>query len=437
MATIDLLRELQSEVGTRRAGTLGEKRAQEWLHRKCEKLGLTVELDEFTFIGSETYRPLLMMITLLWGAASIALSFRGQPFLGVLGFVVVLIFLSYLRKRIELRMASEISRNVIAGLPRSISAYGQDQAKGPAVLLCAHYDTPRNLPSWYSHLVDVMRIMGPLAILGILSYFAFMGLRALGWLSALVGITGVNSLLLAIEPWMGFIVLLLAGPYGLLRIALSAHALVRSKSDSPGADDNGSGTAVVLELAGRFMRSRPRNVEIFFAWWGAEERGLFGSRQFARRFGGKLDRDLLHLVNVDCVGVCEYVTVHTGQGTIRRRTTNPETVARIEGVAKDLGVKTIRSWESIISGGSSDHADWMDRGFGNTVSIIREDYRPLPLPAKLVASLLNIPDANMLDLNHVHTEKDTLENINVQVLEQSADMAEAYVRAVDALYDGS
>jgi hypothetical protein len=110
-------------------------------------------------------------------------------------------------------------------------------------------------------------------------------------------------------------------------------------------------------------------------------------------------------------------------------------VARIEDVAKKLGVKTIRAWESIISGGSSDHADWMDRGFSNTVSLLREDYRPLPLPGKMVATLLRIPDANMLDLNHVHTEKDTIDNIKVEVLEQTADMAEAYVRTLDALYD--
>ncbi len=437
MAAIDLLRELQAKVGTRRAGTPGEKRAQEWLKSKCEKLGLTVELDEFTFIGSEIYRPMLMLITILWATASIALSFFGQPLLGVLGFVLLIAFHTYLRKRIELRMASERSRNVIAGMPRSISEYVQDPAKGPAVVICAHYDTPRNVPSWYHRILDVMRITGPLAMLGILLYVAFMGLRVLGWLLALAGIADANSLLLAIEPWVGLIALIMAGPLALLRFAMSAYALVRRKSDSPGADDNGSGTAVVLELAERFTRSRPRNMEVFFAWWGAEERGLFGSRQFARRFGNQLDRESLHLINVDCVGVCEYVTVHTGQGIIRRRSTNPVTVARIEGVAKDLGVKTMRCWESILSGGSSDHADWMDRGFDNTVSIIREDYRPLPLPAKLAAALLNIPDANMLDLDHVHTAKDTIDNINEDVLEQSADLAEGYVRAVDAQYDGS
>jgi len=435
VATMDLLRELQADVGTRRAGTPGEKRAQEWLQRKCEQLGLAIELDEFTFIGSERYGSLLMLISLLWGAASITLSFDGEPLLGLLGFALLLIFHTYFRKRIELRLAREGSHNVIAGLPRSISDYVQDPAKGPAVLLCAHYDTPRNLPRWYHRVTDVMRITGPLAILGILVYIAFMGLRALGWLLASAGVVEVNSLLQAVEPWMGYVVLLLAGPFALLRIVFSAYGLVRRKSDSQGADDNGSGTAVVLELAGRLKRAKLQNMEVFFAWWGAEERGLFGSRQFARRFGDQLDRELLHLINIDCVGVCEYVTVHTGQGVIRRRSTNPATVARIEDVAKKLGVKTIRAWESIISGGSSDHAGWMDRGFSNTVSLLREDYRPLPLPGKMVATLLRIPDANMLDLNHVHTEKDTIDNIKVEVLEQTTDMAEAYVRTLDALYD--
>ena len=47
----------------------------------------------------------------------------------------------------------------------------------------------------------------------------------------------------------------------------------------PGADDNASGTALVLELARRFARKGaiyPR--AILFASWGAEELGLLGSK---------------------------------------------------------------------------------------------------------------------------------------------------------------
>ena len=53
MTTFEILRSLQTEVGTRRAGTEGESRAQEWLKAHCETLGLPVEMDDVTFVGSD------------------------------------------------------------------------------------------------------------------------------------------------------------------------------------------------------------------------------------------------------------------------------------------------------------------------------------------------------------------------------------------------
>lgn len=56
-------------------------------------------------------------------------------------------------------------------------------------------------------------------------------------------------------------------------------------SDAPGADDDGSGTSAVLELA-RVLSSRFRNgidATIVFALYAGEEQGLFGSTALARR----------------------------------------------------------------------------------------------------------------------------------------------------------
>ncbi|KAJ3054716.1 Leucyl aminopeptidase yscIV [Rhizophlyctis rosea] len=53
----------------------------------------------------------------------------------------------------------------------------------------------------------------------------------------------------------------------------------------PGIVDNGSGSATLLEVAIQFYRSRRiRKIEnkIRFAWWGAEEVGLLGSRHYVR-----------------------------------------------------------------------------------------------------------------------------------------------------------
>ena len=78
----------------------------------------------------------------------------------------------------------------------------------------------------------------------------------------------------------------------------------------PGADDNASGDAVVLELARHFKKVRsPRS--IIFAFFGAEEQGLVGSKFFLewmkqaddRRINLPADRKgIVAMVNLDMVG---------------------------------------------------------------------------------------------------------------------------------------
>ena len=78
----------------------------------------------------------------------------------------------------------------------------------------------------------------------------------------------------------------------------------------PGADDNASGDAVVLELAKYFKKNRsPRS--IIFMFFGAEEQGLVGSKEFvewmkhadAQRINLPATKDgIVAMVNLDMVG---------------------------------------------------------------------------------------------------------------------------------------
>jgi hypothetical protein len=240
------------------------------------------------------------------------------------------------------------------------------------------------------------------------------------------------SVLGDIAPWFSWVALLFTLPLLIGLPLFSVYWLFSRKTDSPGTDDNGSGTSVVLDLAQRFQKRPTDHVEVFFAWWGAEELGLFGSRQFVRRLHRRLNKEKFHILNIDCVGVGEYVTVHVGQGVWRRRATDQDTVARLERLASSLNIKSIRSWESPISGGSSDHAEWVERGYRHTTSLIREDYRPLSWPARIYAWIMRIPYANQLELGHIHTPADTLDCIKPEVLHGTVDLAEAYIREIDS-----
>jgi len=84
------------------------------------------------------------------------------------------------------------------------------------------------------------------------------------------------------------------------------HGAYGGRSDDrgqvhPGADDNASGLAVMLELA-RTMKNRPLQRSLVFVAFTAEEAGRLGSRHYVRHPGKfPLDR-LIGMLNLDTVG---------------------------------------------------------------------------------------------------------------------------------------
>lgn len=76
-----------------------------------------------------------------------------------------------------------------------------------------------------------------------------------------------------------------------------------SRAEGPGADDNTSGTAVLLETA-RVLASRPQAATIVFASLTGEESGLLGGREFVRvakaeglKLAGVLNNDMVGWAN--------------------------------------------------------------------------------------------------------------------------------------------
>ena len=69
------------------------------------------------------------------------------------------------------------------------------------------------------------------------------------------------------------------------RTDLGAMARFEATQDAPGADDDGSGTSAVVELARVFSERFPRGLEasIIFAAYSGEEQGLYGSTHLAQR----------------------------------------------------------------------------------------------------------------------------------------------------------
>jgi Iap family predicted aminopeptidase len=69
----------------------------------------------------------------------------------------------------------------------------------------------------------------------------------------------------------------------------------------PGINDNGSGTAALLEIADA-LGGRAPGARIRLAFWGAEELGLIGSRQYVRGLEPGEREEIAAYLNLDMVG---------------------------------------------------------------------------------------------------------------------------------------
>jgi Zn-dependent M28 family amino/carboxypeptidase len=84
-------------------------------------------------------------------------------------------------------------------------------------------------------------------------------------------------------------------------LVVGAH--LDSVAEGPGINDNGSGSAAVLEAALRLAAIPVRSGKrVRFAFWGAEERGLLGSRHHLQAVPEDERRRIVLYINLDMVG---------------------------------------------------------------------------------------------------------------------------------------
>jgi Zn-dependent M28 family amino/carboxypeptidase len=83
----------------------------------------------------------------------------------------------------------------------------------------------------------------------------------------------------------------------------------------PGINDNGSGSAAILEVAEQMRKVRPTNT-VRFAWWGAEESGLVGSDFYVNSLSEAERANIALYLNFDMIGSPNYVRfVYDGDGS--------------------------------------------------------------------------------------------------------------------------
>jgi Zn-dependent M28 family amino/carboxypeptidase len=98
-------------------------------------------------------------------------------------------------------------------------------------------------------------------------------------------------------------------------VVVGAH--LDSVLAGPGINDNGSGSATILEIAEEMaeLGIAPTN-KVRFAFWGAEESGLLGSEYYVSQLSPRQIKNIAVNLNFDMVGSPNYVRfVYDGDGS--------------------------------------------------------------------------------------------------------------------------
>ena len=85
-----------------------------------------------------------------------------------------------------------------------------------------------------------------------------------------------------------------------------AGAHLDSVRAGPGIQDNGSGSAAILETAVQMAKVKPFNT-VRFAWWGGEEQGLVGSTAYVNGLSEEQQNDVALYLNFDMIGSPNHV----------------------------------------------------------------------------------------------------------------------------------
>ena len=142
-----------------------------------------------------------------------------------------------------------------------------------------------------------------------------------------------------------------------------AGAHLDSVTAGPGINDDGSGTAAVLETAVMMAHIKAPN-SLRFAFWGAEEEGLIGSTAYVDGLS-TAERDKIALyLNYDMIGSPNYVQMvyDADQSTFPAPVAIPDGSVAIEDLYESFYTKVGEPYDDTAFDGRSDYQAFIDNG---------------------------------------------------------------------------
>ncbi|MGN9781612.1 M28 family metallopeptidase [Nonomuraea sp. ZG12] len=196
-------------------------------------------------------------------------------------------------------------------------------------------------------------------------------------------------------------------------VMVGAH--LDSVQEGPGINDNGSGSAGILEVALKFAKAKPKN-QVRFAFWGAEEFGLLGSQHYVDALPAEEREKITLYLNFDMIASPNYTFgVYDGDGDAFG-TAGPEGSAQIEEDFEKFYAGRGLPFTATAFTGRSDYGPFIAAGIPAGGLFTGAEVLKTEEEAAIFGGTAGIP----LDPCY-HSACDTIENVSAQALDVNSD----------------
>ena len=192
---------------------------------------------------------------------------------------------------------------------------------------------------------------------------------------------------------------------------LGAH--LDSVADGAGINDNGSGSAAILETAVQLAASGDLANRVRFAWWGAEEIGLLGSADYVARLSDAQADEIVTYLNFDMVASPNYVisVYDADQSTYEAPVDVPEGSIQTEAAFTDYFDAVGQPWIDTAFDGRSDYDAFISAGIPASGLFTGAD----EVKTEEQVALFGGTVGEIHDPNY-HTPADDITNVNDEAL---------------------
>ena len=364
----------------RLAGTPGETAAQDYFREVFREIGIEERDEEFSY-SDAALKLALPAMCLLIGAIGVmgSLAFLWRTSLVIIPGAAMLVALFF-----GFKWSSMFERFGLRGSRKSLNLVGEIGAAAASgrVLLSAHYDSK-------SQLMPVL-VRASFFIIGY-------GLAVLFGIAFIV----LGVVFAAGQASLGgkaFFLVSLLSPLMMLGLLFNFTG-----NRSPGALDDASGIAVILEVARVLAADPMNNLDVTIAAFGCEEIGLCGSISYLLAHEEELRQRPFYMINYDIPFTSAGKLVLNTAFELPPVRTCRRLNKLLSETGKEMGIEVSGIYMPV--GAGADHMPWVKHGFEAT---------------SLVSAASSI-----------HSSRDTLQKVNREGLRRAGEVSLAVLRRLD------